>query len=180
MENSNEHVVIPGSVNMSTSIDKLAKSLAIAQSQMGKAAKSSTNPFFKSKYADLTACLDSVLPHLNANEISLVQGNDFDPEHKLFFVTTMLIHSSGQWLKSKIYIPVTKLDAQGIGSASTYGRRYLVAAMCGLGQEDDDGNSISLGVKQGGAQMPKMATSPKVTAKPQKPRPATVGGNSVT
>ena len=51
------------------------------------------------------------------------------------------MHESGQWLKSEIRIPLTnKKDAQEIGSACTYGRRYGLTAMVGLAQIDDDGN----------------------------------------
>jgi hypothetical protein len=170
----------------SKEIDKLAKDLAKAQSEMGKVIKGSTNPFHKNKYGDLTACLDASLPHLNKNNISLVQGTDMVDDK--FFVTSTLLHSSGQWILSKIYIPLTKLDAQGVGSATTYGRRYLLSAVCGLGQEDDDGNSISkLGAKAGLAHTPAMAKSPKnvspkitTTATTRKPVPATVnkGGSN--
>ena len=54
-------------------------------------------------------------------------------------ITTMLAHSSGQYISSTLTMTVTKLDPQAIGSAITYGRRYALAAMVGLAQEDDDG-----------------------------------------
>ena len=145
----------------STTIGKIAQALCKAQLNMGKAQKSADNPYFKSKYADLSACIDTVLPVLNAEGIALIQGSDYDLESKAFFVTTTLMHTSGEWLKSKLFVPITKHDAQGVGAAQTYGRRYLLASMCALGQEDDDGNSISLNKLGKGkkAGVPKMATT---------------------
>jgi len=129
---------------MSEKVGKISTALGKAQKKMGKAVKSSANPFFKSKYADLTACIDAVLPALNSEGIALFQGSEYDVEHRVFFVTTMLIHSSGEFLKNKMFVPITKNDAQGVGAAQTYGRRFSLASVCGLGQEDDDGNSISI------------------------------------
>ena len=56
--------------------------------------------------------------------------------------STTLMHSSGQWLRSKIKLPLSKVDAQGVGAAVTYGRRYGLSAMVGIAQYDDDANSI--------------------------------------
>ena len=170
MENNNQStpIIYSNEQMMSNTIGELAKSLCNAQNNMGKALKTSSNPFFKSKYADLTVCIDAVLPSLNEEGIALVQGSEYDPDTKTFFVTTTLLHASGEWIKSKIYVPVDKLNAQGIGSAQTYGRRYLLASMCGLGQEDDDGNSISK-LEKGKAGVPQMANG----ASPKKPQPAT-------
>ena len=52
------------------------------------------------------------------------------------------MHSSGQWLRSKIKLPLSKVDAQGVGAAMTYGRRYGLSAIAGIAQFDDDANSI--------------------------------------
>ena len=127
----------------SDKIDKLAAALAKAQSEIRGAAKKSKNPFFNSNYADLHTVIESCMPQLSKNGISVVQGTDF---HKLngWFVTTMLMHSSGQWIKSSCKIILgPKQDIQALGSAITYGRRYLLSSMAGVGQFDDDGNSIS-------------------------------------
>ena len=124
----------------SKDIGKLAGALAKAQGMMGSVAKSKTNPFYKSKYADISDCLDACLPALSKNGLAISQGNRFCGEHG-YYITTMLLHESGQWLKSEIRIPLTnKKDAQEIGSACTYGRRYGLTAMVGLAQLDDDGN----------------------------------------
>jgi hypothetical protein len=127
----------------SDKIDKLAGALAKAQGELDGAAKKSTNPFFKSGYADLHEVISSAFPHLSKYGLSVSQGNEIVPG--AVCVTTTLLHESGQWLRSKIKLPLekNKINAQGIGAATTYGRRYGLAAMVGLAQKDDDGNSIS-------------------------------------
>ena len=124
----------------SNKIDKLASALSKAQGEMGNVAKTSSNPFYKSSYADINDCLTVALPALSKHGLAISQGNEFSSTDG-YYITTMLLHESGQWLKSKIRIPLTnKKDAQEIGSACTYGRRYGLTAMVGLAQVDDDGN----------------------------------------
>ena len=127
----------------SDNIDKLAEALAKAQSEIKGALASSVNPFFKSNYADLDTVIKSCFPQLTKNGLSIIQGNDVC-EKGSFYVTTMLLHSSGQWIKSKLKMPVTKPDAQGVGATITYARRFALSAMVGIAQVDDDGNSIQL------------------------------------
>tara|TARA_R110002020_G_scaffold227539_16_gene438211 strand:+ start:450 stop:935 length:486 start_codon:yes stop_codon:yes gene_type:complete len=124
----------------SAEIDKLAGALAKAQSELEGAKKESTNPFFKSNYADLHAVITSAFPYLSKNGLSVSQGNEIIPG--AVCVTTLLMHSSGQWLRSKIKLPLSKVDAQGVGAAITYGRRYGLSAIVGIAQYDDDANSI--------------------------------------
>ena len=125
----------------SSKIDKLAGSLAKAQSEMGGVAKGKTNPFYKSSYADINSCIEACMPALNKHGLSISQGNRFCNTSG-YYITTMLLHESGQWLRSEIRIPLTnKKDAQEIGSACTYGRRYGLTSMVGLAQVDDDGNA---------------------------------------
>ena len=126
--------------SMSETIGKLAGALAKAQSQMTMVEGKSTNPFFNSKYASLATVLEVAMPALNANEIALVQGNRWDQNDNGFYITSMLMHSSGEWIKSEIRMPIAKKDAHGIGAATTYGRRYLLSSMVGVAQADDDGN----------------------------------------
>ena len=128
------------SESMSKDIGKLAGALAKAQGIMGGVAKGNINPFFKSKYADIHSCLEACLPALSKNGLAISQGNRFCNTTG-YYITTTLLHESGQWLKSEIRIPLTnKKDAQEIGSACTYGRSYGLTAMVGLAQLDDDGN----------------------------------------
>ena len=123
----------------SEQVNELAAALAKAQGQLEGAKKSSSNPFFKSKYADLAECWNTCREALTANEISVIQMPEEINENGRLNITTMLAHSSGQYISSTLTMTVTKLDPQAIGSAITYGRRYALAAMVGLGQEDDDG-----------------------------------------
>lgn len=128
---------------MSSDIDKLAAALAKAQSEIRGAKKSSTNPFFKSDYADLDTVIKSCFPQLTKNGLSVIQGNDTCDKGS-FYVTTMLLHESGQWIKSKLKMPIGgKQDAQAVGATITYARRFSLSAMVGIAQTDDDGNSIS-------------------------------------
>ena len=127
----------------SANIDKIAGALAKAQSEIRGAEKKSVNPFFNSNYADLHTVIQSCMPQLSKNSICVIQGTDFN-RHDGWFVTTMLVHSSGQWIKSSCKIILgPKQDIQALGSAITYGRRYGLSSMAGIGQFDDDGNSIS-------------------------------------
>ncbi len=124
----------------SSEIDKLAEALAKAQSELEGAKKESTNPFFKSNYADLHAVIKSAFPYLSKYGLSVSQGNEIIPN--AICVTTTLMHASGQWLRSKVKLPLAKVDAQGVGAAITYGRRYGLSAIVGIAQYDDDANSI--------------------------------------
>ena len=124
----------------SDKIDKLAGALAKAQGELDGAAKKSTNPFFQSGYADLHEVISSTFPHLSKNGLSVSQGNEIIPN--AICVTTTLMHASGQWLRSKVKLPLAKVDAQGVGAAITYGRRYGLSAIVGIAQYDDDANSI--------------------------------------
>ena len=143
-----EETIEPSESWKSEKIDKLAAALAKAQGELDGAAKKSTNPFFKSGYADLHEVISSSFPYLSKNGLSISQGNEIILG--AVCVTTTLLHESGQWLRSKIKVPFpknkdgsTKIDAQGVGTATTYGRRYSLAAMVGIAQKEDDGNSIS-------------------------------------
>ena len=125
----------------SEKIDKLNAALCKAQAAMGGVKKGSTNPFYKSSYADINDCLEACLPALTSNGLSISQGNRFCSVNG-YYITTTLLHESGQWIRSEIRMPLTnKRDAQEIGSACTYGRRYGLTAMVGLAQVDDDGNA---------------------------------------
>lgn len=127
-------------MEMSESIKDLACALAKAQGEMKNATKSSDNPYFKSKYADLAECLNVVREPLAKNGLSVFQANEGIADGKLA-VTTLLMHSSGQYLKVTSSYPVQKNDPQGFGSTLTYARRYGLAAALGLAQDDDDGNA---------------------------------------
>lgn len=128
-------------MNKSESIAALAKALSAAQSEFENPSKNATNPHFRSKYADLAELVNVVRPVLSRHGLSITQWPGF--VDGLCTVETVLMHQSGEWLSGVSSTPVTKQDPQGIGSATTYLRRYSMAAICGLAQEDDDGNTAS-------------------------------------
>ena len=114
--------------------------LASAQMAMGPALKDSTNPAFKSKYADLASVMAACMPALNANGIAVIQPT-IDDENGARFVKTILAHISGETLECRVPLIVSKNDMQGYGSAVTYARRYGLMSMAGIAPEDDDGQA---------------------------------------
>ena len=128
-------------MKQSESIKNLAAAMAAAQSEMGAAIKGSSNPFFKSKYADLGSVIEAVKAPFAAHGLSYVQF-PVSGENSVG-VTTRLMHSSGEWLEQEFFIPLGKMDAQAAGSAITYARRYALQAIAGIPAEDDDGNAAS-------------------------------------
>lgn len=123
-------------ITHSEHIAAIGKALAAAQGEIDNAGKNASNSHFGSKYADLSAILNAVREALPKHGIAFTQHPSF--ESGVVTVETLLIHDSGEWIKSAISAPVTKQDAQGVGSATTYCRRYSLAAIAGIAQEDDD------------------------------------------
>jgi hypothetical protein len=129
----------------SETINELATALCKAQAQIEGAKKGKENPHFRSKYADLGAVWDACREALTGHGLSVVQS----PRTVLLEaglgveVETRLLHTSGQWMEDTLMVPVGKPDAQGVGSAVTYARRYALAAFVGVSPEDDDGNAAS-------------------------------------
>ncbi len=131
----------------SQTITKISAALLKAQTGMGNAVKDSSNPFFKSKYADLNSVREACIPLLNANGISAIQPMvNKDGKN---FINTILLHESGEWLSSLTEIVYSKQnDAQAQGSGITYARRYGLQSFVNIGAEDDDGNKASQPVAQ--------------------------------
>jgi hypothetical protein len=121
---------------------QIAAAFVKAQRAFGPALKTHTNPAFKSKYADLSACVEAVMDALNANGIALMQhSHEVDSG---VTIETVFVHESGEVLSSgKLHVPAAKQDPQGYGSALTYARRYSLMAACGIAPEDDDGNAAA-------------------------------------
>jgi hypothetical protein len=120
----------------------IAAAFVKAQRQFGPALKTSVNPHFKSKYADLANCIEAVIEALNANGIGLMQRTYECKDGVL--VETVFIHESGEVMEcGMLHLPASKLDAMGFGSCLTYARRYSLLAATGLAPEDDDGVAAS-------------------------------------
>lgn len=130
-------------MQQSEQIAQLAAALSKAQGAMKPAKKDSSNPYFKSNYADLPAVWESARGALAANDLSVIQTTDFDVDAG--YVITTLAHKSGEWIRGRYRIKPTKDDPQAWGSAVTYARRYAFAAIVGVtaADEDDDGNCAS-------------------------------------
>lgn len=135
---------------------QIAQALVKAQREFAPALKTNANPFFKSKYADLSVCVEAVIDALHNNGIALIQRNH-DCENGVK-VETILLHESGEEFSGGVlHVPAIKNDPQAYGSALTYARRYSLMATCGIAPEDDDGNAAS---------KPKTKVSPAPNLKP--------------
>lgn len=120
----------------------VTKAFLKAQKEFGPALKTSTNPAFRSKYADLSACIEAVIDALHNNGFALTQRTEISDTADHVHVETTLLHESGEVLNlGALELPVTKKDAHGFGSALTYARRYSLLASMGIAPEDDDGNA---------------------------------------
>jgi len=125
---------------METNIKQISTAFVKAQSEMSNAKKGSSNPFFKSKYADLNSIREASIPVLNAHGISVLQPIvHIDGKN---FVKTILLHESGESLDSHTEIVYSKSnDAQAQGSGISYARRYGLQSFLCIGSDDDDGNT---------------------------------------
>lgn len=127
-------------VMFSKTTGKIASALAKAQLKIIGAKKDSENPFYKSSYADLSAVWDACHIFLNENEIAITQIPFSDESGKKFLLTS-LIHSSGEFIRGKLEISTKGMGAQEVGSGISYARRYMLSAMTGVAQKDDDGEA---------------------------------------
>lgn len=148
----------------SEQIDQFAAAMLVAQAAIRAVSKDKTGKVqmksggsYEYKYSDLASVIEHVKPHLNAAGIVFMQGATGDSTGVA--VETRLIHQSGQWAATTVYLPVGAGTAQAYGSAITYGKRYGLQALCGLPSEDDDGKAAS-----------------EIEAKPSKAIPANVEG----
>lgn len=113
-----------------------------AKRAFGPALKDKTNPAFRSKYADLGACIDAVEEALLENGLAFIQETTEDSTGVT--VETVFLHEEGESMRcGKLHVPASKQDPQGYGSALTYARRYSLMAACGIAPEDDDGNAAA-------------------------------------
>ena len=128
-------------MNKSESIKNLALAMNKAQAEMGGAIKGAANPFFRSKYADLSSVVQAVKEPFANNGLSYVQFPI--EEGGRIGVETILMHESGEYLSQSFTVHLAKQDAPQAGSAITYCRRYALQSLAGIPSEDDDGNAAS-------------------------------------
>ena len=153
----------PPPMTKSHEIHELAAALAKAQGEMAHAQRTADNPFFKSKYATLAAVWDVCREPLTSNGLSVTQIPTVIQGEQI--LVSMLLHSSGQWLRGFYPIVPVKPDPQGVGSAISYARRYSLMGLVGVcpsEDEDDDGNAAS-------AKKPPAAAAPKPRARKSPP-----------
>lgn len=125
-------------------INEIAKAMAAAQNDMKPAAKDAINPHFKSKYSNISSVWEAIRAPLTSNGITVWQ--DITTSDKHVSVVTRLVHTSGQWVEfGPLDIPVGRQDAQGIGSATSYAKRYALCAAIGVVSDDDDDGEAAVG-----------------------------------
>lgn len=134
-------------MDKSEEIDKLAIALAKFQGSLEQPSLNSevkvrtkTGGEYKFKYADLSECKRAAKQPLADNELSVCQLIEND-----YSIRTILLHSSGQWISSKVRMPSNTADAQSIGSAITYAKRYAFCAILGIVADDDEDANIASG-----------------------------------
>lgn len=146
-------------MNKSEGISNLATALCQFQSEVTNPKNSANNPYFKSRYAPLNDVLNLVRPILSKNGLSVFQSPSGDGDN--IIITTMLLHSSGEWIEADpLILKADKATAQGAGSAITYGRRYAISAILGISSEDDDDGNHATGNKEGQSEQEKSKIEP--------------------
>lgn len=143
MENTNNENSYCANALMSNQIENLASALSKAQAVIENVSKDKKG--FNYKYADLASCLTAAKKPLADNGLSVSQLVSQDMNGKQILIT-LLIHESGQWLKSIFAVENVVMkqcnSLQQLGAGLTYARRYAFSAIVGLSQEDDDAQSI--------------------------------------
>lgn len=130
----------------SEQLNELAAALSKAQAKIEGASKDALNPHFGKKYADLASVWDACRKPLTENGLSVIQT--LAREGALVKCTTMLLHSSGQFVKSEFAMTPQQNTPQAAGSCATYLRRYSLQSIVGVAPDDDDGNEACAGKSQ--------------------------------
>lgn len=126
----------------SDKITTIAPALVKAINAIEGVKKASTNPHFKSKYANLEGVIEAAHDALVANGLAVMQGPG-PLDGNALTLTTRIIHESGEWIETDFSLPMAKADPQAAGSALTYARRYSLMAMLNIPAIDDDGEDAS-------------------------------------
>lgn len=152
-------------IQKSEQINELSKALAAFQAELFPAVKDGINPHFNSKYITLANVWEAC-KHLSKFGLSVIQSTV--PNKDGVELVTNLLHTSGQYWSSSLFLPVAQKTPQAFGSALTYARRYGLTAMVGVTQEDDDGNAGS---------KPGPETHSKAVSSVQPLKPVSKGGS---
>ena len=127
----------------SESITKIASALVKAQGELNAVHKDGNNPHFRSKYATLQNIVESTRDTLRKHGLAVVQTFS-ETDGSYISLNTTLLHESGEYISGTFSMRPSKVDPQGLGSATTYARRYALSAILGIvTDEDDDGNMAS-------------------------------------
>lgn len=145
----------------SQEIDKICAALSKAQGAMEGAVKDRQNPHFRNEYATLASVIEAVRGPLRDNELAFIQASGAMIDGSLP-IETRIVHSSGQWFKSVLPMPVGQKTAQAVGSALSYGKRYALMTMLGVPSVDDDGEAASQGAPQNGNREQAQRSAPPV------------------
>ena len=130
-------------MRQSESITKIAAAIVKAQGELNAVSKDGTNPHFRSKYATLQNIVESCRDTLRKHGLAVVQ-TFAETDGTYINLDTTLLHESGEWIAGTFTMTPTKHDPQGMGSATTYARRYALSAILGIvTDDDDDGNASS-------------------------------------
>jgi hypothetical protein len=130
-------------MRQSESITKIASAIVKAQGELNAVSKDGTNPHFRSKYATLQNIVESCRDTLRKHGLAVVQTFS-ETDGTYINLDTTLLHESGEWIAGTFTMTPTKHDPQGMGSATTYARRYALSAILGIvTDDDDDGNASS-------------------------------------
>lgn len=135
--------IVFGAIETTDSLAELAKALAVAQGKIKSAAKDTVNPHFGKTYADLASVWEACREPLASNGLSVIQQPVSDGAR--VGVVTTLLHSSGQWMRSTLWVVPDRGGPQAIGSALTYARRYSLSAFVGVAPDDDDDGNAAQG-----------------------------------
>lgn len=148
----------------SGTIAAIATAMAKAQGDFKEADRDRDNPFFNSTYSTMAAVLQACREALSKNEIAVFQATeDIEGQAEHLQVDTMLVHTSGEWFRTKLKVrvlamkvekadresntaAVKAITAQAMGSASTYACRIALRSLVVVASatdEDDDGNAAS-------------------------------------
>jgi hypothetical protein len=155
-------------IEHSPDIKALVAALKGVQGMVEGVRRDAANPHFKSRYATLEAVVDAARPALQANGLAFTQAPGVIVDGAVE-ITTMLMHESGEWLRSTLHVPLGKRDPQGLGSALTYGQRYSLMATLGLPPTDDDGEGA----------MAATPAEPRASLGPETPTESTLAGQMI-